>query len=91
MAIILRFTFPGFTTETYDEAVKQLDAAGASAPKGRTYHVCSGDPSGVTITDVWDSVEDFEAFGAALMPIMQGFGLDPGQPEIQEVHNIIIG
>ena len=46
---------------------------------------------GVQVTDVWDNMEDFQAFGQTLVPIMQSMGADPGQPEIQQVHNIIIG
>jgi hypothetical protein len=92
MALILRFNYPDFTPATYDEAVKQLRAAGAGAPKGRNYHVCSDNPAGgLIITDVWESKEDFEAFGAELIPIMQRLGIDPGQPDYQQVHNIIMG
>ena len=91
MALVLTFKPSGFTAAKYDDAVKQLQAAGAGAPKGRSYHVCYGDPNSITVTDVWDSVEDFQAFGEALMPIMQSLGVDPGQPDTQEVHNIIIG
>jgi hypothetical protein len=91
MALALRFTPTGFTKAKYDEVNKQLAAAGAAAPKGRSYHVCYGDPNGVNVTDVWDSMEDFQAFGNTLIPIMQSLGLDPGQPDIQQVHNIIIG
>jgi len=91
MSFILKFKPSGFTTAKYDEAIKQLNAAGAGSPKGRSHHVCSGDPNSVNITDVWDNMEDFQAFGQTLMPIMHSLGVDPGQPEIQEVHNIIIG
>ena len=91
MSLVLRFTPSGFTAAKYDEVVKQLDAAGAGAPKGRSYHVCYGDPNSVQVTDVWDSMEEFQDFGKTLVPIMQSLGADPGQPEIQEVHNIRIG
>ena len=39
--------------------------------------------------DVWDSQESFDAFGQTLMPIMTDLGVDPGEPQIAEVHNII--
>ena len=38
---------------------------------------------------VWDSKEQFEAFAARLMPILTEVGIDPGEPEVHEVHNII--
>ena len=91
MSFVLKFKPSGFTAAKYDEVVKQLDAAGAGAPKGRSYHVCFGDPNNVQVTDVWDNMEDFQAFGKTLLPIMESLGTDPGQPEIEEVHNIIIG
>jgi hypothetical protein len=91
MSFVLSFKPSGFTVAKYNEAAKQLDAAGQGAPKGRSYHVCYGDPDTVQVTDVWDSMEDFEAFGKTLVPILQSLGVDSGQPEVQEVHNIIVG
>jgi hypothetical protein len=91
MSFVLTFTPPGFTAAKYDETVKKLNDAGAGAPKGRSYHVCYGDPNGVHVTDVWDSMENFQAFGETLLPIMQSLGVDPGQPVPLQVHNIIEG
>lgn len=91
MSFVLTFIPPGFTAAKYDETVKKLKAAGAGSPKGRSYHVCYGDPNGVHVTDIWDSMENFQAFGKTLLPIMDSLGVDPGQPDIQEVHNIIVG
>ena len=62
-----------------------------STPKGRTYHVSYGDPNGFNITDVWDSMEDFQAFGITLIPIMNSLGVDPGHPDVQQIHGIMIG
>jgi hypothetical protein len=91
MSFVIHFKPSGFPLATYNETVKQLEAAGAGSPKGRSYHVCYGDPNNVQVTDVWDSMEEFQAFGQTLVPIMQKLGADPGQPEIKEVNNIVIG
>jgi len=91
MSIILTFTHAGFTTALYDDAIKKLEAAGAGAPKGRTFHASFGDPENLSITDVWDSVEDFQAFGATLLPILSAMGIDPGMPVVSPVHNVIFG
>ena len=32
-----------------------------------------------------------DAFGARLMPILNEVGIDPGEPEVLEVHNTIKG
>lgn len=91
MSFVLTFKPAGMTAARYDECINKLNAAGAGAPKGRSYHVSYGDATGVHVTDIWDSMEDFQAFGETLVPILQSLGIDPGQPEIVEVHNIIIG
>jgi len=91
MSIVLHFRPTGFSLATYQEVIKRLEAAGAGSPKGRSYHVCYGDANAVHVTDVWDSMEDFQAFGQTLVPIMNALGADPGQPQISEVKNIIVG
>jgi hypothetical protein len=91
MSFVLRFTPTGFTAAKYDEVIKQLNTAGAGAPKGRSYHVCFGDPNNLYVSDIWDNMEDFQAFGKTLLPIMQSVGVDPGQPAILPVHNVIVG
>ncbi|CAN5214835.1 hypothetical protein BH20ACI2_BH20ACI2_04050 [soil metagenome] len=91
MAIVMRFTAQGMNAAKYDEVVKRLEAAGAGAPAGRLYHVCFGNKEELRVSDIWDSMENFEEFGKTLMPIMKDVGVDPGQPEIVEVHNIIKG
>jgi hypothetical protein len=91
MPLVLHFKPSGFPLATYKEVVERLEAAGAASPKGRSHHVCYGDPNNVQVTDVWDSVEEFQAFGQTLLPIMNALGADAGQPEIQAVNNIIVG
>ena len=91
MSFVLHFNPSGFPLASYKEVIKKLEAAGAGSPKGRSYHVCYGDPDSVRVTDVWESMEDFEAFGKTLVPIMNSIGADPGKPEIEEVNNILIG
>jgi hypothetical protein len=91
MALGFYFTPSGFTPEKYDEAVNRLEAAGAGAPAGRLYHVALEADGLVQVFDVWDSQGSFEAFGAALLPIMTELGVDPGQPHVSPVRNIIKG
>ena len=91
MSFVLRFTPTGLTAAKYDEVIKQLNAAGAGAPKGRSYHVCFGDPNSLFVSEIWDNMEDFQAFGQTLLPIMQLIGLDPGEPVVLPVHNVIVG
>lgn len=92
MAVGLYFTPKGFSPDKYDEAIKRLEAAGAAAPPGRSYHVAfSGQEGGLNVFDVWDSQESFEKFGETLLPILGELGVDPGQPQVVPVHNVIRG
>ena len=91
MALGFYFTPSSFTAAAYDEAVSQLEAAGAGAPSGRLYHVALETDGQIQVFDIWDSQESFDAFGETLVPIMSALGADPGQPMVSQVHNIIQG
>ena len=91
MAIVIRFAPQGMNAAKYDEIIRRLEEAGEGAPAGRLYRVCFGDEDNLRVSDIWDSMENFEKFGQTMMPIMQDLGIDAGQPEIIEVHNIIEG
>ena len=41
------------------------------------------------VSEIWDSQEEWEAFGDRLMPILSDIGLDPGEPEVLEVHSTV--
>lgn len=91
MSFVFTFTPAGIgmSAAKYDECIQRLEAAGAGNPKGRLYHVCYGDPNNLMVTDVWDSVENFENFGGTLLPILAELGVNPGQPGAHLVHNVI--
>ena len=89
MAVVIKFKHQGFTSDKYHQAIKQLEAAGN--PKGRSYHVCYGDSNEVDILDVWNSMEDFEAFGKTLVPILTSLGVNLLPPNIQEMYGEIRG
>jgi len=91
MSFLVRFTPKEMSTTKYDEIIRRLEAAGAGAPKGRLYHVAFGDPNELRVSDIWDTRENFDAFGATLMPILQEAGVDPGTPDFIDVYNIIPG
>jgi hypothetical protein len=91
MAMVIKFKHKGFTETKYRQAIKQLQEAGLGNPKGRSYHVSYGDNNEVDIFDIWESMEDFEAFGKALVPILNSLGIELGHPDIQEIFEIIKG
>jgi hypothetical protein len=63
LAIGFYFSPSAFTPARYDEVIKRLDAAGAGAPAGRTYHFALEVNGLIQVFDVWESQESFEAFG----------------------------
>ena len=57
-------------------------------PDGQDYHVAFIIDGKLRVSEIWDSQEQFEAHGQDLMPVLEQVGIDPGQPEIHEVHNV---
>jgi hypothetical protein len=45
----------------------------------------------VQVFDIWDSQEDFDAFGATLVPILTDFGVELSEPMVATVHNVLKG
>jgi hypothetical protein len=91
MALGVYFVHMGFTPAKYDTAIKQLDDAGAGSPKGRLNHFALEDGGMIQVFDVWESMEDFEAFGATLVPILTELGVELAEPSISPIHNTISG
>jgi hypothetical protein len=91
MALGIYFVHVGFTPEKYDEAIKQLDAAGAGSPKGRSSHFALEEDGAIQIFDVWESQEDFDAFGKTLVPILTGLGVELTAPSTSTIYNSIPG
>ena len=91
MSIVVRFNPASLTTEKYDESFRRLEEADvAFPPDGLNYHICFGSEGNLRVSEVWDSREQFEAFGEKLKPILADAGIEfSGEPEIFEVHNII--
>jgi hypothetical protein len=89
VSLLIRFAPPSLTAEQYDDVVRRLWEAGVFPADGLDYEICFGEPGKLRVSQVWDSQEQMEAFGQRLMPILAEVGIDPGQPEITGVHNII--
>lgn len=76
--------------QTYDECITRLRQAGAAHPKGRVYHAAFGPKDRIAVFDVWTSQAEFDTFGQTLMPILKGLGVDAGQPQVMEIHSVIV-
>jgi len=87
--VLIRFAPASLTAEEYDDVVAKLTADGVSPAEGLDYEISFGSGDNFRVSMVWDSKAQFDAFGARLGPILAELGIDPGEPEIVEVHNII--
>jgi hypothetical protein len=91
MALGIYFVHQGFTREKYDDAIKQLESAGAGSPEGRTYHVALEVDGAINVFDIWESQEAFDAFGSTLVPILTELGVELSEPMVAQVYNVIEG
>jgi hypothetical protein len=91
MSILVRFTgAPDLTVEKYDAAMPAIEASGPFPPDGLDLHVAFIAGGSFRVSEIWDSQEQFEAFGQRLMPILAESGIElAGPPEIVEIHNLI--
>ena len=90
-SVLARFNAgPDVTSDQYDETVRRLEASGEWPPEGLAYHVAFRSEGTFRVSEIWDSREQFDAFGERLMPILSATGIElAGEPEMLEVHNII--
>jgi hypothetical protein len=89
MSVLIRFAPASLTAAQYDESVRKLEESGDFPPDGLDYHVCFGTEGNLRVSEIWDSREQLDAFGERLMPVLSEVGIDPGEPEIMEIHNIV--
>jgi hypothetical protein len=89
MSIVVRFNPPGLTASQYDSTIAALEGQGNWPPDGLDYHVCFGDDGSLLVSEIWDSQEQFEAFGERLMPVLEEAGIAPGEPAVFQLHNSI--
>jgi hypothetical protein len=87
--MLVRFTPEHVTSEQYDESLSRLEKSGDWPPAGLEYHVAFKSNGDFRVSEIWDSREQFEAFGERLMPVLKDVGIEPGEPEMLEIHNII--
>ena len=90
-SILARFApTSNVTTEQYDESIRRLEKSGDWLPEGLEYHVAFKSDGKFRVSEIWDSREQFDAFGERLMPVLKDVGIElTGEPEMLEIHNII--
>ena len=81
MTIAMFMEWDGVTREQY-EAVRKLVAWETDKPAGGMLHIAAVTPTGLRVTDLWESAEAFHRFAEQrLMPGVQTVGIK-GEPKI---------
>jgi hypothetical protein len=92
MAVGVVLDFEGATLDQYDQVIERMgfSPGGAGAPGG-LFHWVTGTDSGIRVTDVWDSREQFEQFAEEQIgPHTAAVGItSPPQVAFYEVHNYL--
>jgi len=90
VAIAVLFYHPNLTLDAFDEVDRRMhDAIGGGEPAGLIHHSVSGEDGALTTFEIWNSEEEFAAFGAVLMPIVQELELEAGLPTIMPLHRLV--
>ena len=90
MSVVVRYHPVALTAETYDATTSRLEEAGVEwPPDGLDYHVCFGTDGSLNVSEIWDSREQWEAFGERLMPVLSDSGIEfSSEPEVFDIHSI---
>ena len=92
MAVAIEMRFTGATLAQYDEVMRLMDL-GDEPPEGALFHWVAATDDGIKVVDVWETMDQFNAFAeASITPNTQKAGV-PGPPEmtVHEVHNFLAG
>ena len=91
MSIVVRFHPTNVTKEKYDESLRRMEQAGIwPDPPGLEVHVLFGSEDSLTVSEIWSSREEFQAYGEKLMPILTDIGIEfSAEPEVFEVQNLV--
>jgi hypothetical protein len=90
MSIVVRFSPRSLTIEKHNEVTRRLEETGAWPPDGLDYHVVFGSDGDLRVSEIWDSPEQFQAFGETLMPVLAEVGIEfSADPEVFEIHQAL--
>lgn len=92
MAVGVVLDFEGGTTDQYDSVIEAMGfSPGGAGARGCLFHWITETDTGIRVTDVWESREQFERFAEdEIGPKTQAAGV-PGPPKttFYDVHNYL--
>lgn len=89
MAIFMKATLQGMTTDQYEALNAELQALPGDTFAGCLSHVCVPTETGLEIYDLWESQEAMDKFGVVMMPVAekQGLPASSAPPAVSQVHS----
>ena len=88
MSVVVRHQPVGLTREKYDEVSRSMEGEGAWPPDGLDMHVLFGSEGDLKVSEIWDSEEQFRAFFERLRAALEDAGVESGDPQVYEVHEL---
>ena len=89
MAVAIYFHPPTLNEQQYRTVVGRLEKDGEWPPAGLVHHSCFGEGDNLMVYEVWETQDALDEFGQRLMPVLQQQNLDPGQPQVMPVVNVL--
>jgi hypothetical protein len=89
MAVAIYFNPPTLNEKQYRAVIEQLAGDGQWPPAGLVHHSCFGEGDSLMVYEVWETQDALDAFGPRLMPVLQQHQLDPGEPMVMPVVNVL--
>lgn len=88
--ILVFFDIKGMSAGQYDQVVAGVQKSGLPPiPAGQLFHAAFVTPDGIKVIDIWESAEQFQAFGNTLMPVLQAAGVTPPPPTVYRLYNYL--
>jgi len=85
MSIVVRFQPSNMTKQRYQSVHDALEQSGDWPPPGLVLHTCFGDEQNLRVSEIWESREQLESFGAKLRPQIEAAGIQmSGEPDVFE-------
>ena len=91
MAVAFVSSPASMAAERYDRVITRSAASRAGDPQGRRFHARFGPAQHLTLFDVGDNAEEYQAFGLTLMPILAKEEIEVAPAEPLEIHRRIEG
>ncbi|HTQ58338.1 MAG TPA: hypothetical protein VMI94_27940 [Bryobacteraceae bacterium] len=85
--VVVSFSPANLNGRRYAEVLQRLSQVTGIPPAGGIFHVCFGEPDRLRVLDVFDTMENYQAFARLLLPIVAEVGIQSGPPEILPVHS----